>query len=76
MMTICIAAIDNCCAPMEVKCTLFAVHVAPLLLSASDHEAIQVPYTTTVAFLTDSCIFCSNFPAILCIISIASYISI
>ena len=29
-----IAAIENCCVPMVVKCTLFATHVALLLLGA------------------------------------------
>ena len=54
---IAIAAIDNCCAPMEVKCTLFVMHLAPLLLGTSGHEAIQVTYTTRTAFLTDSYIY-------------------
>ena len=31
-------------------------------------EATQVPYTTRIAFLRDSYTFCSNYPAILCII--------
>ena len=30
-----------------------------------DREATQVPYTTSIVFLADSYIFCSNFPAIL-----------
>ena len=41
-----------------------------------DREARQVLYTTKAAFLADGYIFCSNFPAILCIIAIASYIDI
>ena len=47
-----------------------------LLSNMIDHKATQVPYTTRIAFLTDSYIFCSNFPAILYIIAIASYIAI
>ena len=33
-MAIYIAAIENCCASMVVKCTLFAMRVASLLLGA------------------------------------------
>ena len=47
-----------------------------LLSNMIDHEAAQVPYTTRNAFLADSYIFCSNHPAILCIIAIVSYIAI
>ena len=47
-----------------------------LLLNTRDRKAKQVPYNTRIAFLVDSYIFCSNFPAILSIIAIASYIAI
>ena len=47
-----------------------------LLSNTTDYEATQVPYTIRIAFLTDSYIFFSNFPAILYIIAIASYIAI
>ena len=47
-----------------------------LLSNTTDYEAIQVPYTIRIAFLTDSYIFFSNFLAILYIIAIASYIAI
>ena len=46
-----------------------------LLSNMIDCKATQVPYTTRISFITDSYIFCSNFPAILCIIAIASYIA-
>ena len=45
-----------------------------LLSNTIDYEATQVSYTTRIAFLVDSYIFCSNYPAILFIIAIASYI--
>ena len=38
-----------------------------------DDQATQVSHNTRIAFLVDSYIFCSNFPAILCIIAIVSY---
>ena len=47
-----------------------------LLSNMIDREAAQVTYTTRNAFLTVSYIFCSNHPAILCIIAIASFIAI
>ena len=49
-----------------------------LLSTMIECKATQVPYTTRIALLADSYshIFCSNFPAILCIIVIASYIPI
>ena len=49
-----------------------------LLSTMTECKAIQVLYTTRIALLAGSCshIFCSNFPAILCIIVIASYIPI
>ena len=47
-----------------------------LLSNMIDRKATQVPYTTRMSFLTDSYIFCSNFPAIFYIIAIASYIAI
>ena len=46
-----------------------------LLLNMIDHETIKVPHTTRIAFLTNRYIFCSNYPAIFCIIVIASYIA-
>ena len=39
-------------------------------------KATQVPYTIRNTFLADSYIFFSSYPAILCIILIASYIAI
>ena len=48
----------------------------PLLSSMIDYEAAQVSHTTRIALLPDSCMFCSNFPAILRIIAIDSYIAI
>ena len=42
-----------------------------LLSSMINHEATQVPHSIRISFLTDSYIFCSKFPAILCIIPIA-----
>ena len=47
-----------------------------LLSYLIDHKATQVPYTTSIAFLADSYIFCSNFPTILCNIAIDSYITL
>ena len=47
-----------------------------LLSNMKDWEVTQVPYTTRIAFLADSYILWLNFPAILCIIAIASYITI
>ena len=49
-----------------------------LLSNIIDHKATQVPYITKIAFLADSSIFCSNYPAILCIIAskLVSYIAI
>ena len=47
-----------------------------LLSNMIAHEATQVPYNTKIYLLADSYIFCSNFPAILCINAIASYIAI
>ena len=47
-----------------------------LLSNMIDCKATQVPYTTRISFITDSYIFCSDFPAILCIIAIASYIAL
>ena len=47
-----------------------------LLSNMVDRKATQVPFVTRIAFLADSYIFCSNFPVILCIIAIASYIAI
>ena len=44
-----------------------------LLSNTIDREATKVPYTTRITFFVDSYIFCSNYPAILCII--ASYIA-
>ena len=47
------------------------------LLCIQYYKAIQVSQTTRISFLMDSyIIFLSNFPAILCIIAIASYIAI
>ena len=43
-----------------------------LLSNMIDQEATQVPYTTRIAFLTDSYIFYLNYPAILCIIQYKS----
>ena len=47
------------------------------LLSSNmiDREATQVLHTTRITFLADSYIFCWNYPAILCIIAIASVAS-
>ena len=42
-------------------------------LNMIDRKATQVPHTTRIALLADGYIFCSNFPAILCIIAVASY---
>ena len=39
-----------------------------LLSNMIDRKATQMPYTTRIAFLTDSYIFCLNYPAILYII--------
>ena len=47
-----------------------------LLSNMIDCKVTQVPYTTRIVFPADSYIFCSNFPVILCIIAIASYIAI
>ena len=47
-----------------------------LLSNMIEQEATQVPQTTRIALLADSYISCSNVPAILCIIAIASYITI
>ena len=47
-----------------------------LLSNMTDCEATQVPYTNKIALVTDSYMFCSNLPAILCVIAIASYIAI
>ena len=47
-----------------------------LLSNMMDCETMQAHYTTRISLLTDSYIFCSNYPAILCIIAIASYIAI
>ena len=44
-----------------------------LLSSMIDQKAIQVTYTTSIVFLTNSYIFCLNFPAIL---AVPSYIVI
>ena len=46
-----------------------------LLSNLIDCEATQVPYTTRIAFLVDNYTFCSNYPAILCIITMVSYIA-
>ena len=46
-----------------------------LLSNMIDYKATQVPYTTEIAFLADSYILCSNYPAILCIIAIVSFIA-
>ena len=45
-----------------------------LLQNIIDHKATEVPYMARISSLADSYIFCLNFPAILCIIAIASYI--
>ena len=42
------------------------------LSNMTDREATQVPNITWIAFLTDSYIFCLNYPAILCIIQYKS----
>ena len=44
-----------------------------LLTNMIDCEATSLPYTTRIAFLADSYMFCSNYPVILFIIAIASY---
>ena len=46
----------------------------PLLSNMIDHKATQAPNTSRIAFLEGNYIFCSNFPAILCIIVISSYV--
>ena len=47
-----------------------------LLSNMIDCKAVQLPYTTRNTFLTHSYIFCSNHPAILCIIPITSCIAV
>ena len=46
-----------------------------LLLNMVDYKATQVPYTTKIAFLADSYILSLNYPTILCIIAIVSFIA-
>ena len=43
-----------------------------LLSNVVDRKATQTSYTTRTAFLADSYIICLNYPAIICIIAIAS----
>ena len=43
-----------------------------LLSNMLDHKATQVPYTSIIAFNTDSYVFCSSFSAIYSIIATAS----
>ena len=40
-----------------------------LLSNMIDHKTMQVPFTTRIAFLADTYIFYSNYPANLCIVA-------
>ena len=61
----------------RVRCLFKLRHLFPIVhLSRVEWQVLVPVFTNLIVFLADSYIFCSNFPAILCIIAIANYIAI